>query len=49
MEVRAIPGQEHLPWAEAAIRSLNERYGYLPEPAEIVMRGPVAEDERRAT
>jgi mycothiol synthase len=26
----------------AAIRRLNERYGYRPEPAEIVMRGPLA-------
>jgi GNAT superfamily N-acetyltransferase len=25
-----------------AIRRLNERYGYRPEPAEIVMRGPLA-------
>jgi GNAT superfamily N-acetyltransferase len=25
-----------------AIRRLNERYGYQPEPAEIVMRGPLA-------
>jgi GNAT superfamily N-acetyltransferase len=25
-----------------AIRRLNERYGYEPEPAEIVMRGPLA-------
>ena len=26
----------------AAIRRLNERYGYRPEPTEIVMRGPLA-------
>jgi GNAT superfamily N-acetyltransferase len=26
----------------SAIRRLNERYGYQPEPAEIVMRGPLA-------
>ena len=26
----------------AAIRRINERYGYTPEPAEIVLRGPLA-------
>ena len=26
----------------APIRRLNERYGYDPEPAEIVLRGPLA-------
>jgi GNAT superfamily N-acetyltransferase len=29
----------------AAIRRLNERYGYRPEPSEIVMRGPLAKSE----